>query len=342
MEQKKPTIVSGITATGQLTLGNYIGVIKNFIELQKDNNLIIFVANLHAITIPISKEELRNNIKNMVALYYACGLGSQKAIIFVQSDVLEVTLLAHILLCNTTIGELSRMTQFKDKSIKMKAENGTEFIPTGLLTYPTLMAADILLYDADLVPVGKDQKQHIELTRNIAERMNNRYQQDLFKIPTNFIPPIGGKIMDLQNPTKKMSKSSNNPKSFIGLLDAPEVIRGKIRSAVTDSEGKIAYNPEQKPGVSNLLTIYSVLKKVTIEAAVKEFTQHDYGQLKEQVANTIIEVLEQIQKKYHKLMQDQTIDELIDLGATKARAIANKKITKVKNVVGLNYKKSSI
>lgn len=342
MEQKKPTIVSGITATGQLTLGNYIGAIKNFIELQKDNNLIIFVANLHAITILISKEELRNNIKNMVALYYACGLDPQKAIIFVQSDVLEVTLLAHILLCNTTIGELSRMTQFKDKSIKMKAENGTEFIPTGLLAYPTLMAADILLYDADLVPVGKDQKQHIELTRNIAERMNNRYQQDLFKIPTDFIPPIGGKIMDLQNPTKKMSKSSNDSKSFIGLLDAPEVIRKKIRSAVTDSEGKIAYNPEQKPGVSNLLTIYAVLKKVTIEAAVKEFAQHDYGQLKEQVANTIIEVLEPIQKKYHKLMQDQTIDELIDLGATKARAIANKKITKVKNVVGLNYKKSSL
>ncbi|WP_342255640.1 tryptophan--tRNA ligase [Spiroplasma endosymbiont of Poecilobothrus nobilitatus] len=339
MEQKKPTIVSGITATGQLTLGNYIGAIKNFIELQKDNNLIIFVANLHAITIPISKEELRNNIKNMVALYYACGLDPQKAIIFVQSDVLEVTLLAHILLCNTTIGELSRMTQFKDKSIKMKAENRTEFIPTGLLTYPTLMAADILLYDADLVPVGKDQKQHIELTRNIAERINNRYQQYLFKIPTDFIPPIGGKIMDLQNPTKKMSKSSNVPKSFIGLLDAPEVIRKKIRSAVTDSEGKIAYNPERKPGVSNLLTIYAVLKKVTIEAAVKEFFQHDYGQLKEQVANTIIEVLEPIQKKYHKLMQDQTIDELIDLGATKARAIANKKITKVKNVVGLNYKK---
>ncbi|WFG96049.1 tryptophan--tRNA ligase [Spiroplasma citri] len=340
MEQKKTTIVSGITATGQLTLGNYIGAIKNFIELQEDNNLIIFVANLHAITIPISKEELRNNIKNMIALYYACGLNPQKAIIFVQSDVLEVTLLAHILLCNTTIGELSRMTQFKDKSSKMKAENGTEFIPTGLLTYPTLMAADILLYDADLVPVGKDQKQHIELTRNIAERMNNRYQQNLFKIPTDFIPPIGGKIMDLQNPTKKMSKSSNDhPKSFISLLDSPELIQKKIRSAVTDSEGKIAYNPDQKPGVSNLLTIYAVLKKITIEAAVKEFVQQDYGQLKEQVANAIIETLEPIQKKYHKLMQDQTIDELINLGATKAREIANKKITKVKNVVGLNYQK---
>ncbi|PQP78376.1 tryptophan--tRNA ligase [Spiroplasma sp. ChiS] len=339
MEQKKTTIVSGITATGQLTLGNYIGAIKNFIELQEDNNLIIFVANLHAITIPISKEELRNNIKNMIALYYACGLNPQKAIIFVQSDVLEVTLLAHILLCNTTIGELSRMTQFKDKSSKMKAENGTEFIPTGLLIYPTLMAADILLYDADLVPVGKDQKQHIELTRNIAERMNNRYQQNLFKIPTDFIPLIGGKIMDLQNPTKKMSKSSNDPKSFISLLDSPELIQKKIRSAVTDSEGKIAYNPDQKPGVSNLLTIYAVLKKITIEAAVKEFVQQDYGQLKEQVANAIIETLEPIQKKYHKLMKDQTIDELINLGATKAQAIANKKITKVKNVVGLNYQK---
>ncbi|WP_338955004.1 tryptophan--tRNA ligase [Spiroplasma endosymbiont of Polydrusus cervinus] len=339
MEQKKPTIVSGITATGQLTLGNYIGAIKNFIELQEDNNLIIFVANLHAITIPISKEELRNNIKNMIALYYACGLDPKKAIIFVQSDILEVTLLAHILLCNTTVGELSRMTQFKDKSIKMKAENGTEFIPTGLLTYPTLMAADILLYDADLVPVGKDQKQHIELTRNIAGRMNNRYQQDLFKIPADFIPPIGGKIMDLQNPTKKMSKSSKDIKSFISLLDPSDVIRKKIRSAVTDSEGKITYNLEKKPGVSNLLTIYAVLKKVSIETAVKEFAQQDYGQLKEQVATAIIDTLEPIQIKYQKLMQYQIIDELIEAGAIKARAITNKKITKVKNTIGLNYKK---
>ncbi|WP_374696224.1 tryptophan--tRNA ligase [Spiroplasma endosymbiont of Polydrusus formosus] len=339
MEQKKPTIVSGITATGQLTLGNYIGAIKNFIELQEDNNLIIFVANLHAITIPISKEELRNNIKNMIALYYACGLDPKKAIIFIQSDILEVTLLSHILLCNATVGELSRMTQFKDKSTKIKAENCTEFIPTGLLTYPALMAADILLYDADLVPVGKDQKQHIELTRNIAKRMNNRYQQDLFKIPTDFIPPIGGKIMDLQNPTKKMSKSSKDIKSFISLLDPCDVIRKKIRSAVTDSESKITYNPEKKPGVSNLLTIYAVLKKVSIETAVKEFVQQDYGQLKEQVAIAIIDTLEPLQIKYQKLMQYQTIDELIEAGATKAQAIANKKITKVKNIIGLNYKK---
>ncbi|WP_338964025.1 tryptophan--tRNA ligase [Spiroplasma endosymbiont of Sarcophaga carnaria] len=339
MEGKTPTIVSGITATGQLTLGNYIGAIKNFIELQKDNNLIIFVANLHAITIPIGKEELRSNIKNMIALYYACGLDPNKAIIYVQSDVLELTQLSHILLCNTTVGELSRMTQFKDKSIKMKAENGTEFIPTGLLTYPTLMAADILLYDADLVPVGKDQKQHIELTRNIAERMNNRYQQELFKLPNDFIPPVGGKIMDLQNPTKKMSKSSNDPKSFIELLDAPDIIRKKIRSAITDSDGKIDYNPEQKPGVSNLLTIYTVLKNITIETAVKTLNNYDYGQLKEEVASTIIATLKPIQIKYHQLIKDDTIDQLIDAGAEKARYLANKKLTKIKNTVGLNYKR---
>ncbi|WP_425379695.1 tryptophan--tRNA ligase [Spiroplasma endosymbiont of Stenodema calcarata] len=339
MNGNKPTIVSGITTTGQLTLGNYIGAIKNFIDLQKDNNLIIFVANLHAITIPIGKEELQGNIKNMIALYYACGLDPNKAIIYVQSDVLELTQLSHILLCNTTVGELSRMTQFKDKSIKMKAENGTEFIPTGLLTYPTLMAADILLYDADLVPVGKDQKQHIELTRNIAERMNNRYQQNVFKIPNDFIPTIGGKIMDLQNPTKKMSKSSNDPKSFIGLLDTPDLVHKKIRAAITDSDGKIAYDPDKKPGISNLLTIYAVLKNITIEAAVKTFTNSDYGQLKTELATTISASLEPIQTKYHQLIKDDTIDQLIAAGAEKARYLANKKLTEIKNIIGLNYKR---
>ncbi|AHF61315.1 tryptophanyl-tRNA synthetase [Spiroplasma mirum ATCC 29335] len=339
MNNKKPTILSGITATGKLTLGNYIGAMKNFIELQKDNNLIIFVANLHAITIPIDQEELRANTKTMVALYYACGLDPEKSIIFIQSDVLEHTQLGHILLCNTTIGELSRMTQFKDKSVKMKAENGTEYIPTGLLTYPALMAADILLYDADLVPVGKDQKQHIELTRNIAERMNNKYNPNLFKIPDDFIPEVGSKIMNLQEPSKKMSKSSNNPKSYIGMLDTPEEIRKKIKSAVTDSEGIIRYDVENKPGISNLLTIYAALKNITIEKAVSNLQNLDYGAFKKAVAEEIIKTLQPIQEKYHAIMNSDQIDELIAAGANKARAIAVKKLTKVKNSIGLNYKR---
>lgn len=339
MKQKKTTIVSGITATGQLTLGNYISVIKNFVELQKDNNLIIFVANLHAITITINKEELQNNIKNMIALYYACGLKPKKVIIFIQSDITEVTLLFYILLCNTTIGELSRMTQFKDKTIKMKAKNKTEFIPTGLLIYPILMAADILLYDADFVLVGKDQKQHIELTRNIAKRINKRYKQKLFKIPINFTPSIGGKIMDLQNPIKKMSKSSNNYNSFISLLDEKQIVRKKICKTVTDSEGKIFYNPKEKPGISNLLTIYAVLQKITVEDTVKKFIHQNYNQLKNQVANEIIKVLNPIQKKYYKLIKNKKINELINLGTKKIKLIANKKIIKVKNAIGLNLKK---
>ncbi|AGM26379.1 tryptophanyl-tRNA synthetase [Spiroplasma syrphidicola EA-1] len=340
MEQKqRPTIVSGITATGNLTLGNYIGAIKNFISLQEENNLIIFVANLHAITIPISKEDLRKNIKSMVALYYACGLDPVKSTIFIQSDVLEHTLLGHILLCNTTVGELSRMTQYKDKANKMKAENGTEFIPTGLLTYPALMAADILLYDADLVPVGIDQKQHIELTRNLAERMNNKYQTNLFKIPDGFIPPIGNKIMDLQDPTKKMSKSSNNPKSFIALLDSPAEIMKKIKSAVTDSEGKIYFDPENKPGISNLLVIYAALKNIPIEKAVAELKDYDYGEFKTIVGQTIIDTLTPLQTKYHELINSPAIDDLLTTGAQKAREIASRKMTKVNNAVGLNYKR---
>ncbi|WP_339029593.1 MULTISPECIES: tryptophan--tRNA ligase [unclassified Spiroplasma] len=334
----KKRMLSGITTTGKMTLGNYIGAMKNFVALQDEFEMYVFVANLHGITTPIDKETLRKNIKEMVTLYFACGMDPKKSTIFLQSDVLEHTQLGWILTCNTTIGELQRMTQFKDKSTKVKSENGTEFIPTGLLTYPALMAADILLYDAEFVPVGKDQKQHIELTRNIAERMNNKFGE-MFTIPGDYTPKVGSKIMDLQDPTKKMSKSAANPKSFIALLDDINEVKKKIKSAVTDSENIIKYDIEKKPGVSNLLTIYSALKNISIEEAEKFFHNKDYGVLKEEVSNVVVDLLEKIQLKFKELFNSDLVDSWLEQGAEKARKLASKKLTKVKNLTGLNYKR---
>ncbi|AKX34495.1 tryptophanyl-tRNA synthetase [Spiroplasma litorale] len=337
MENKK-RMVSGITATGTITLGNYIGAIKNFVELQDKFEMYIFVANLHAITSPIDKLKLKNNIKSMVALYFACGLDPKKVKIFIQSEVLEHTQLGWILTCNSTLGELNRMTQFKDKSTKVKSSNGTEFIPTGLLTYPLLMAADILLYDPDFVPVGKDQKQHIELTRNIAERMNSKYGE-MFKIPGDYIAKIGSKIMDLQDPTKKMSKSSDNPKSYISLLDDLKEVEKKIKSAVTDSENIVKYDPEKKPGVSNLITIYSSIKNQTIEETESYFKDKDYGQFKNEVTKCVCDLISSIQENYNKLYDSKEVEQWLEEGANSARFIANKKLNKVMNLIGLNYKR---
>ncbi|AHI52607.1 tryptophan--tRNA ligase [Spiroplasma culicicola] len=334
----KKRMLSAITTTGQITLGNYIGALKNFVALQEEFEMYIFVANLHGITVPIEKDILRKNIKSLVTLYFACGLDPNKSTVFVQSDVLEHAQLGWILTCNTTIGELQRMTQFKDKSTKIKSENGTEFIPTGLLIYPSLMAADILLYDPAFVPVGKDQKQHIELTRNIAERMNNKFGE-MFSIPQEYTPKLGSKIMDLQDPSKKMSKSASNPKSYIALLDDLDVVRKKIKSAITDSENLIKYDPENKPGVSNLLTIYSSLTSKTMEEVETHFEGKDYGILKDEVADVVVELLSKIQTRYNELFNSQQVDEWLELGANKARKIAHKKLTKVQNLTGLNYKR---
>ncbi len=329
-------IVSGITSTGDLTLGNYIGAIKQFVELQKTNELIIFVANLHGITIPFDKTKIKDTTKKMVALYYACGLDPNKSIIFVQSDVLEHAQLAHILLCHTTIGELNRMTQFKDKSSKIKSSNQTNFIPTGILTYPTLMAADILIYNADYVPVGKDQKQHIELTRNIAQRMNEKYGK-MFTIPKEIIAKNGSKIMNLQDPTKKMSKSSSNPKSYIKLLDSENEVIKKIKNAVTDSENKIYYNIKNKPGISNLMTIYSVLKNNTIKEIENKFKNKNYGEFKNEVAKIINIKLQQIQKKYNEILNTKINSLLLD-GAEKAKKIAAKNLSIVQKKIGIDYR----
>lgn len=339
MRIKNMTIITGITSSGDLTLGNYIGVIKKLVELQNYNNLIIFVANLHAITIDINKTELQKNIKNLITWYYACGLKPKKTIIFIQSEILAHTQLAHILLCNTTIGELSRMTQYKDKIQNIKSKNKTKFIPTGLLTYPILMAADILLYYPDFVLVGKDQTQHIELTKNIAKKMNNKYNNNLFKIPQELIIKIGNKIMDLQDPYKKMSKSTNNKNSFITLLDSPEQVKNKIKQAKTDSENKIYYNPKNKPGISNLLIIYSSLKEITISKTVEIFKHTNYNDFKDKISEIIIEILNILQKKYYKLQHSKLIYKWINKSTKKAKNIANKNIENIKNIIGINYSK---
>ncbi|AXK51496.1 tryptophan--tRNA ligase [Spiroplasma alleghenense] len=336
MEKKR--LISGITSTGKMTLGNYLGAMQQFVELQDEFEMMVFVANLHAIVLPIEAKVLKENIKSMVALYFACGLDPNKATVFLQSDVLEVTNLAWILSCNSTIGELERMTQFKDKSTKVRADNGTNFIPTGLLTYPTLMAADILLYDAQAVPVGKDQKQHIELTRNLAERLNNKFGE-MFTIPEPIIRENGAKIMDLQDPTKKMSKSSTNPKSYIGLLDDLKQVESKIKAAVTDSENIVKFDVENKPGVSNLMTIYSCITKKTNSQIEEEFKGKNYGDFKAAIAKVVIKLLQKIQDKYQELFNSQQVEDWLEQGALKARTIAARKLQKVEWKVGLKYKK---
>ncbi|WFQ92782.1 tryptophan--tRNA ligase [Mycoplasma feriruminatoris] len=332
---EKEIMVSGITPSGTMTLGNYLGVIKRFIKYQEEYNLFIFIANLHAITIPQEKEKLRKNTKEIAALYFACGLDINKTTIFLQSDVLQHAQLGWILTTNTSMGELSRMTQFKDKSLKAESVNGKGYIPTGLFTYPALMAADILLYDPKFVPVGIDQKQHIEITRDIAIRMNNKYGE-MFKIPE---PLINSeiKIMDLQDPSKKMSKSSDNPKAIITMLDSTDEIKSKIKAAVTDSENLIKYDPINKPGVSNLITIYCQLKNISIKDAEKHWENKNYKDLKDDVSQALIDEIIPIQTKFKELYNSKQVEQWLELGANTARNIANKKLNKVQNLMGLNY-----
>ena len=283
-------IVSGITATGKLTLGNYIGSIKNMIKLQNDYEQYIFVADLHALTTYIDPKELIENKKNIFALYLACGLDLQKTTLFFQSDVPAHSELNWIITTITNMGELSRMTQFKDKSQNIvKQDNKTEIIPTGLFVYPALMIADIILYNPKAVPVGIDQKQHLELCQKIVKRMNTKYHLN-FNEPKPIIPKIGNKIKSLVNPEQKMSKSDKNANASIYLLDDPEVAYKKIQRAVTDSENKI-YISENKPGVLNLLTIFASLKDISIEEAEKHFSNKTYKDLKEEVGEVVKQFL---------------------------------------------------
>lgn len=320
-------ILTGLKPSGELTLGSYIGGIKGTIKRQEEYESFLFVPDMHAITVRQEHDLLKERIRKNVALYLACGVDPDKNIIYLQSENLYHANLSWVLECNTYMGEASRMTQYKDKS--SKGENVT----VGLFTYPILMASDILLYDADYVPVGIDQKQHVELARNIAERFNKTYG-DTFKIPEPLIPEVGAKIMDLSEPTKKMSKSDPSGKGVIYLLDNEKTLRKKIMSAVTDSEGKVYYDPENKPGISNLLTIYSSLKKITTKEAEDHFKDYNYGNLKKEVADVVVDSLKVIQDKYNEIMNSNQINEILDSGRDKTMQIAKEKTYEVFKKVG--------
>ena len=326
--------LSGIKPTGNLTLGNYIGALKNFKKFQDDYENFIFIADLHALTLPIDPVELRNNTKDIVAFYIAAGLDPEKTTIFLQSDVSAHSEINSILQNYLYMGELSRMTQFKDKSKKMN-ENA---IGLGLFAYPVLMCGDILLYNADIVPVGEDQKQHVELCRDLVHRFNNRYNKEVFKMPEPIIPKVGARIMSLSDPTRKMSKS--DPKGDIFLKDDLNVVRKKIMSAVTDLGSDIYYDPENKPGISNLIQIYASLKDISIEETENIFKDcHKYGEFKKAVADVVVDVLAPFQEKYKEVLASGKIDEILDEGAKRASYIANKTLLKVKKTVGLHVHK---
>ena len=315
-------ILTGLKPSGELTLGSLIGCINQMVKLQDEYDSFMFVPDMHAITVKQDPKMLRERIRKNVALYLACGVDPDKNTIYLQSENLYHANLSWVL------GEASRMTQYKDKS--SKGENVT----VGLFTYPILMAADILLYDADYVPVGIDQKQHVELARDIALRFNKTYG-DTFKMPEPMMSEVGVKIMDLQEPTKKMSKSDETYKGVILLLDDEKTIRKKIMSAVTDSDNKIYYDKDNKPGVSNLLTIYSSLKNISIEEAEDYFKDYNYGNFKKEVADLVVSVLSNIQTKYNEIINGTMLDDILDEGREKTCEIAKEKTLDVFRKVGL-------
>ena len=324
----KKITLTGLKPTGSLTLGNYIGSISQMVKMQDEYKNYLFIADMHAITVPNDREALHKNIKDFIALYLACGIDPKKNVIYLQSDIEYIPSISWLLECNTYYGELSRMIQFKEKS-KQNAN-----FSVGLLTYPVLMATDILVVDADYVPVGIDQKQHVELTRDIAIRFNNRYGE-VFKIPEPLITKVGTKVNDLVDPLKKMSKTEENPKGVIGLLDPPEVARKKIMSATTDSEMSIKYNPETKPGISNLISIYSALTDTSISDVEAKFKDANYGEFKRNVADVVCEFLERIQKRYHELVDSEEIEEILRNGANEVRELAKKKYEVMRKQIGL-------
>lgn len=326
----KKIILSGIQATGKLTLGNYLGAIDNWVKMQEEYDCYYMIANLHSLTVRNNPEELKNNTLKILATYIAAGLDPEKNTIFIQSQVKEHAELGWILDCYTYMGELSRMTQFKDKSAK-HADN----INAGLFTYPALMAADILLYQADLVPVGEDQRQHLEITRDLAERFNKLYGKT-FVVPDAYVRKASARIMGLQDPTSKMSKSATNLNDVIFLEDEPEVILKKIKKAVTDSENKVKFDPENKPGVSNLMQIYSAITGKTMEEIETEFDQKGYGDFKMTVANSVIDKLKPIQDKYKEILENKEyLEQIYTTGAENARKLASKTLENVKNKIGI-------
>ena len=320
-------MLTGLQPTGIITLGNYIGAIKQMVEYQNKYESFIFVADLHAITVPKDDFNLKEKTKSLIALYLACGLDPKKNTIFVQSQNEYHANLSWILECNTYYGELSRMHQFKEKS------KGKENFTAGLLTYPVLMASDILLYDTDIVPVGIDQKQHVEITRDIAIRFNNKYGKT-FKVPEPYISEAGTKICDLIDPTKKMSKSSENQNGVIRLLDDLDLIRKKIMRATTDSDMKVIYDEENKPGISNLINIYRSLTNKEIKEVEEEFSNSNYGEFKKKVADVVVSEVGKIQEKYNEILNSNIIDEILKDGANKTRVYAKAKLDAVKRKIG--------
>lgn len=325
-------VLSGVKPTGIPTLGNYLGALKNFVKLQNemtDYQFLIFVADLHAITTPQEPKILKQNIRNVAALYLACGLQKERLTLFLQSEVKEHAELGYIMQSISYMGELERMTQYKDKM--QKQVNG---VTSALFTYPALMAADILLYDAKYIPVGDDQKQHLELTRDLAIRFNNRYG-NTFTVPEGLISKKGARIMDLQDPTKKMDKSADNDKGCIFLLEPINSIKKKIKSAVTDSEAIVKYDKDNKPGISNLMTIYSTITGLSFEEIEAKYQGLGYGDFKGDLAEIVAKEIEVIQINFNKIVNSKELDDLLDQGRAQAEILAKRKLTKVYKKIGL-------
>lgn len=323
-------LLTGLKPTGDLTLGNYIGGIKPLIDFQKDpeNDIFLFVADLHALTVHQDPVLLRERVKKFVAMYIACGVDPSKMIVYIQSENVYVPAISWILECNTYYGEASRMIQFKEKS------KGKENFSIGLLTYPILMAADILYCDADYVPVGIDQKQHVELARDIAERFNKVYGET-FKIPEAIVPKVGTKIKDLKNPDKKMSKSEDNPAGVISLFDTKEEIIKKVKGATTDSDNKVYFDEENKPGISNLLNIASVMTGRTIEDLTEEFENSGYGNFKTYVGEVTSNKITEIQEKYKELLGSKLLEDVLNKGLEVTTKLAKEKYELMRERVGL-------
>ncbi|PKM93418.1 MAG: tryptophan--tRNA ligase [Firmicutes bacterium HGW-Firmicutes-1] len=325
---EKQTIFSGMQSTGVITIGNYFGALKNWVKLQDEYNCLFCVVDLHSITVKQEPAKLRQSSRDLLALYIAAGLDPEKNIMYYQSHVPQHAELGWILGCYTYMGELNRMTQFKEKSQKH-----VENINAGLFTYPILMAADILLFQTDLVPVGHDQKQHLELSRDIAERFNNIYG-NVFKVPNPYIGKVGAKVMSLQDPLKKMSKSDENVNGFISLLDEPSVVMNKIKRAVTDSETEAVYS-EDRPGVKNLMDIYSCATGQTLEKTKEILEGKGYGDLKRLVGEALVAEMEPVQKRFIEIKQDKSyLDGIIKKNSETASYLANKTLRKVKKKIG--------
>lgn len=327
----KPIVLSGCQPSGQLTIGNYMGALRQWVDMQDDNDCLYMLVDLHAITVRQEPQALYQACLDGLALYIACGIDPARSTIFIQSHVPEHAQLAWIMNCYTQMGELNRMTQFKDKSAKNISN-----INAGLYSYPALMAADILLYQANKVPVGEDQKQHLELTRDIATRFNNIHG-NIFTIPDPYIPEFGARVMSLQEPTKKMSKSDDNPNNFIGLLENPKAVSKKIKRAMTDSDeqARIYFDVAEKPGVSNLLSLLSCATNQSVDSLVPQYADKMYGHLKGDVADAVVALLEPIQQRYHQLRDDRAeLDRIMRIGAEKAREKAAATLAKVYDAVG--------